>query len=373
MLDTGDQKGRDPAAAGISSKGHQSLTVSTCSATTQLRIGTVQLDNPIFIAPMAGITDRPFRDLARELGAGLTCTEMTAAAAVVRAPEELVDRVIDLGSGEHPVAAQLVGCDPQMMADAAQICVARGADIVDVNLGCPVPKVVRLGSGAALARGIPATVRVLEAMVRAVPVPVTAKMRLGWDHDHINAPELCRALEDVGVAAVTIHGRTRAQRYTGWADWEEIARVKESVRRIPVLGSGDVRDPKQVEQRIRSGTVDGVVIARGMMGDWHLLSQTVHQLQFGEPGPVPSFGERLELARRHWDSVVDHHGERRGARLARKYVVWAIKGCSGAARLRARVADLNTRSDLEAMYWEIAAAGEGAQGWHRPSFTSGEG
>ncbi len=341
--------------------------------TGSLRIGTVTLDNPIFIAPMAGITDRPFRDLARELGAGLTCTEMTAAAAVVRAPDPLLERVIDLDQSEHPVAAQLVGCDPQMMADAAQVCVARGADLIDVNLGCPVPKVVKLGSGAALAREIPATVRVLQAMVDAVPVPVTAKMRLGWDHQSINAPELCRALEDVGVAAVTIHGRTRAQRYTGYADWREIARVKESVRHIPVLGSGDVRDPQEVERHIRSGTVDGVVIARGMMGDWHLLPRTVSQLRFGEPGPEPTFGERLDLARRHWDAVVDHHGEQRGVRLARKYVVWAIKGCGGAARLRARVADLHTQADLDEMYEEIQAAGEGPQGWHQPSFSSGEG
>ncbi len=338
-----------------------------------LRIGQLELDNPIFIAPMAGITDRPFRDLARALGAGLTCTEMTAAAAVVRAPAEMVDRVIDLGAGEHPVAVQLVGCDPQMMADAAQICVERGADIVDVNLGCPVPKVVRLGSGAALAREIGATVRVLEAMVSAVPVPVTAKMRLGWDHISINAPQLCSALEGVGVAAVTIHGRTRAQRYTGFADWDQIARVKEAVRGIPVLGSGDVRDPQQVEGRIRQGVVDGVVIARGMMGDWHLLAQTVHQLKFGDPGPDPTFEERVQLARVHWNSVVAHHGEQRGVRLARKYVVWAIKGCSGAARLRARVADLNTQSDLDELYSEIVAAGEGPQGWQRPSFSSGEG
>ncbi|MHB8323806.1 MAG: tRNA dihydrouridine synthase DusB [Candidatus Dormibacteria bacterium] len=338
-----------------------------------LRIGKVQLSSPVFIAPMVGITDRAFRDLARELGAGLTCTEMTAAAALVRAPEDAIERILDMGSDEHPVAAQLVGCDPQLMAEAAQICVARGADIVDVNLGCPVPKVVRLGSGAALARDVEMTVAVLEAMVNAVSVPVTAKMRLGWDHQSINAPELCHALEQVGVAAVTIHGRTRAQRYTGWADWDEIARVREAVDHIPVLGSGDVRDPALVEARIRQGVVDGVVVARGMLGDWNFLEQTVRQLRDGYPGPDPSFQERLLLARRHWNAVVDHHGERLGVRLARKFVVWAIKGCSGAARLRARVADLNTRADLEELFAEISAAGEGPGGWHRPEFTSGEG
>ncbi|MGA9776422.1 MAG: tRNA dihydrouridine synthase DusB [Candidatus Dormiibacterota bacterium] len=349
------------------------MNSSLAPASLRLRIGDVELANPIFIAPMAGITDRPFRSLARELGAGLTCTEMTAAAALVRAPEEALDRVLDLDPTEGPVAAQLVGSDPAMMAAAAQICVARGADLVDVNLGCPVPKVVRLGSGAALAREIDRTVRVLEAMVQAVPVPVTAKMRLGWDHSSINAPELARALEAVGVAAVTVHGRTRCQKYTGWADWDEIARVKDAVRGIPVLGSGDVRDPALVERRIRAGAVDGVVLARGILGDWNLLDQTVRQLRDGDPGPDPRFSDRLLLAKDHWDRMVEFHGERYGVRLARKFVVWAIKGCSGAARLRARVATLERAADLDEIYSEILSAGEGPTGWHRPSFTSGEG
>jgi len=346
---------------------------STDPDSLSLRIGSLQLSTPIFIAPMVGITDLPFRALARELGVGLTCTEMTAAAALVRSPEEVAGRLLDLGDGEHPVAAQLVGNDPQMMADAAQICVDRGADLVDVNLGCPVPKVVRLGSGAALARQIDRTTAVLEAMVQAVNVPVTAKMRLGWDYQSINAPELARALEDVGVAAVTVHGRTRCQKYTGFADWDQIARVKDAVDHIPVLGSGDVRDTALVEARIRAGDVDGVVVARGMLGDWNFLEQTVSQMERGEPGADPSFEDRLRLAQRHWDAVVEHHGEQRGVRLSRKFVVWAIKGCDGAARLRARVADLFTQADLDELFEEILKAGEGPQGWHRPNFTSGEG
>ncbi len=349
------------------------MITDTGTGVRGLRIGQVELDSPVFIAPMAGITDRPFRDLARELGAGLTCTEMTAAAALVRAPAEVAARLLDLGAHERPVAAQLVGCDAAQMADAAQICVALGADLVDVNLGCPVPKVVRLGSGAALARDLEATVSVLEAMVRAVAVPVTAKMRLGWDHSTINAPQLARRLEAVGVAAVTVHGRTRCQRYTGMADWTEIGRVKQAVQSIPVLGSGDVRDSSLLEARIRSGVVDGAVIARGMLGDWNFLEQAVAQLRTGQTGPDPTFSERLLLARRHWDALVDHHGEQRGVRLARKFVVWAIKGCAGAARLRGRVADLFTRADLDELFEEVLAAGEGPQGWQRPVFSSGEG
>jgi tRNA-dihydrouridine synthase B len=338
-----------------------------------LRIGPMELSTPIVIAPMVGITDRPFRSLARELGAGLTCTEMTAAAALVRAPEEVATRLLDLGPTESPVAAQLVGNDPLMMADAAQICVAQGAQLVDVNLGCPVPKVVRLGSGAALAREIGHTAAVLEAMVKAVDVPVTAKMRLGWDQQSINAPELARALEAVGAAAVTVHGRTRCQKYTGLADWGQIARVKEAVDHIPVLGSGDVRDTQLIEERIRAGAVDGVVVARGMLGDWNFLRQTVNQLEWGDPGPEPSFEERLRLAKRHWDAMVAHHGEQRGVRLSRKFVAWAIKGCDGATRLRARVAELFTQADLDELFEDVLKAGEGPGGWHRPNFTSGEG
>ncbi|HVC39159.1 MAG TPA: tRNA dihydrouridine synthase DusB [Candidatus Dormibacteraeota bacterium] len=338
-----------------------------------LKIGGIELSTPIFIAPMVGITDRPFRAFAREMGVGLTCTEMTAAAALVRAPEGVAARLLDLGEEEDPVAAQLVGNDPQLMADAAQLCVQLGADLVDVNLGCPVPKVVRLGSGAALAREIPRTVAVLEAMVAAVDVPVTAKMRLGWDHQTINAAELSRALEDVGVAAITVHGRTRCQKYTGLADWDQIARVKEAVRQIPVLGSGDVRDSKLIEDRIRAGAVDGVVVARGMLGDWTFLEQTVSQLRWGDPGQSPDFESRLRLAKRHWDAMVAHHGEQRGVRLSRKFVVWAIKGCAGAARLRARVAELFTQADLDQLFLDILVAGEGPDGWHLPNFTSGEG
>ncbi len=340
--------------------------------TPALRIGPHTLAAPVVVAPMAGLTDRPFRRLARELGAGLTCTEMIAAAAVVRSPAA-ARALLDLGPEEHPVAAQLVGGDPQMMAEAAQICVAHGADLVDLNLGCPVPKVVRLGSGAALARDHARTVAVLAAMVRAVPVPVTVKMRLGWDERTINAPELARALEDVGVAAVAVHGRTRSQAYRGEADWRQIARVRAAVRRIPVLGSGDVRDPEVAAQRIARGDVDGVVVARGMLGDWHFLEHTVRRLGTGGSPPAPTFAERLALARRHWDAMVDHHGERLGVRRARKFVVWAIRGCAGAARLRQQVATVDSREDLDRLYELILAAGEGPLGWQRPVFTSGEG
>jgi len=298
-------------------------------------------------------------------------TEMVAAEAVVRGVEAAL-QLLDFPEGVAPVAAQLVGSDPGVMAEAARICAFRGAAVIDVNLGCPVARVVNRGSGAALARDVDATARVLGAMVAAVPVPVTAKMRLGWDHGSINAPELARALQDVGVAAVTVHGRTRCQKYQGEANWAEIARVKESVD-IPVIGSGDVDDVRLLAARVRAGIVDGVVIARGMLGNFWFIRQAVHHLATGELLADLDFRSRIALTRRHLEMLCAYHGERRAMRIGRKYVAWTVKGCNGAARLRARVQTLETRAQLQALLDEALSAGLGPQGWFRPVFTSGDG
>lgn len=341
------------------------------AARTPLRIGSLELSSPLMVAPMVGITDAPTRALVRELGAGLVCTEMVAAEAVVRAPH-VTSLLLDLPEGTHPVAAQLVGADAALMADAAQICVARGAAAVDVNLGCPVPRVVNRGSGAALARDVHATARVLAAMVAAVRVPVTVKMRLGWDHHSINAPELARALQDSGVAAVTVHGRTRCQKYLGSADWREIARVKEAVD-VPVLGSGDVDDVPTARMRLRSGMVDGIAVARGMLGNFWFVRQMAHHLLTGDVIPDLDFESRIALARKHLDMLCAYHGESRALRIGRKYVAWTIKGCDGAARLRSMVAQLDSRERLDALFDQALRAGQGSQGWFRPVFISGDG
>jgi tRNA-dihydrouridine synthase B len=341
------------------------------AAARPLRLGDLDLPSPILVAPMAGISDPPFREIAAEMGAGLVTTEMVAAEAVVRSAEASV-KLLEFPAGVGPVAAQLVGSDPVVMADAAQVCVERGAMAVDVNLGCPVRKVVGIGNGAALARDLHRTAEVLGAMVDAVPVPVTAKMRLGWDHGNINAPELARALQDVGVRMVTVHGRTRNQAYEGWADWEQIARVKEAVD-IPVIGSGDVRDPEVVEARIQAGMVDGVVVARGMLGNFWLVRQMVHRLGTGESLAEQPFEERIALTRRHLLALIDHYGEGRALRIGRKYVAWTIKGCNGAARLRAMVQDLDSRDRLDELLGLALSSGQRPEGWFQPVFTSGEG
>jgi tRNA-dihydrouridine synthase B len=336
-----------------------------------LRIGSLELRSPVLIAPMVGITDAPCRQLAVELGAGLVSTEMVASEAVVRSREASL-HLLDFPAGVGPAGAQLVGCDPAVMAEAAQVCVERGAITVDVNLGCPVKKVVGRGSGAALARDVHGTARVLAAMVAAVDVPVTAKMRLGWDEQTINAPELARALADVGVAAVTVHGRTRCQGYAGNADWAEIARVKEAVG-IPVIGSGDVEDARLIERRIREGVVDGVVVARGMLGNFWLIRQATHLLATGELLDDLDFAARMELCRRHLDLLIAYHGAERALRTGRKYVAWSIRGCNGAARLRAMVQDLDSVDALDTIFDRALRAGLGPQGWFQPIFTSGEG
>jgi tRNA-dihydrouridine synthase B len=340
-------------------------------AVRPLRVGALELSSPVLVAPMVGITDAPCRELCREFGAGLVSTEMVAAEAVVRSADAAL-HLLDFPTGVAPVAAQLVGCDPSVMADAAQVSVERGAVLVDVNLGCPVSKVVSRGSGAALARDVAGTVRVLTAMVAAVDVPVTVKMRLGWDRDSINAPELARALEDAGVAAVTVHGRTRCQKYEGRADWAEIARVKDVVS-IPVFGSGDVEDVDTLSARIEAGMVDGVVVARGMLGNFWFVRQAVHRVVNGTTLPDLDFPARIALARRHLDMLCRYHGEARALRIGRKYVAWTIRGCAGAARLRAEVQTMDTRERLDTLLDRALAAGPAAEGWFRPVFVSGEG
>jgi tRNA-dihydrouridine synthase B len=341
------------------------------AAARPLQLGDLILSSPVLVAPMAGISDAPFREIAAEMGAGLVTTEMVAAEAVVRSQEASI-RLLDFPPHTRPVAAQLVGADPAVMAGAAQVCVERGAQAVDVNLGCPVRKVVGLGNGAALARDVRRTAAVLGAMVEAVAVPVTAKMRLGWDHGSVNAPELARALQDVGVRMVTVHGRTRCQAYQGWADWAEIARVKEAVD-IPVIGSGDVREADLVAERIERGMVDGVVVARGMLGNFWLVRQMEHRLRTGELLDEQPFAERIALTRRHVRALCDYYGERRALRIGRKYVAWTIKGCNGAARLRSMVQDMDSRERMEELFDLALESGQRPEGWFAPVFTSGEG
>lgn len=312
-----------------------------------LTIGNVEIPNPVVVAPMSGITDRPFRRIAAEMGAGLLCTEMASAIALVRQGPHTCE-LTRVWPDEHPISVQLMGREPGSMAEAARMVVDEGADIVDINMGCPVDKVAKkVCAGAGLARDIPLATEVARAIIGAIdPVPLTVKMRLGWDDTTKNCVDLARALEDVGVAAVAVHGRTRVQGYTGLADWEHIAAVKAAVS-MPVFGSGDIRAASDARRRSSETGCDGVLLARGMMGNPWLIRQCVALLGTGDEVPDLGWDDHVALVRRLVDSVVDHYGERKGVLLARKYVSWAVRGVPGAARMRDSVQFLNTRGDLE--------------------------
>jgi tRNA-dihydrouridine synthase B len=320
-----------------------------------IRIGRVEIPNPVVVAPMSGITDRPFRRLAAEMGAGLLCTEMASAVALVRQGPSTCD-LTRVWPDEHPISVQLMGREPASMAAAAEIAVQEGADIVDINMGCPVDKVAKKTcAGAGLARDIALATECARQMIRAIgPVPLSVKMRLGWDDSTRNCVDLARALEQVGVASVSVHGRTRVQGYSGRADWDHIAKVKQAVH-IPVFGSGDINSATAARERMDVTGCDGVLLARGMMGNPWLIRQCVALLDRGEHVPDLDWSDHVALVRRLAGYVVEHHGQPRGVRLARKYVSWAVRGVPGAARMRDAVQFIDTRDDLDCFWDELEA------------------
>ena len=309
-----------------------------------MRIGPYTLVSPVYVAPMAGVTDAPFRKIAREFGAGLACTEMISSEALVRQHRE-TSRLMDLGWDERPVSVQLMGGDPQVMAQAARLAEAAGADIVDINMGCPVPKVVKTSGGSSLLRDPDRACRVAEAVVAAVSVPVTVKIRLGWDFATRNYLEMATRLEATGIEGLAVHGRTRSQRYDPSADWTAIAQVKAAVK-IPVAGSGDLRSSDDAVRRIRQSGVDAVMLGRGILGNLWLVRQTVARLTTGEIIPALSWIEQIELVRRHCDLVLDYYGAERGPRLLRKFIAWGLRGFRGAARLRTMVQSVASAADV---------------------------
>ncbi len=309
-----------------------------------MKIGPYTLVSPVYVAPMAGVTDAPFRKIAREFGAGLACTEMISSEALVRQHRE-TSRLMDLGWDERPVSVQLMGGDPQVMAQAARLAEAAGADIVDINMGCPVPKVVKTSGGSSLLRDPDRACRVAEAVVAAVSVPVTVKIRLGWDFATRNYLEMATRLEATGIEGLAVHGRTRSQRYDPSADWIAIAQVKAAVK-IPVAGSGDLRSSDDAVRRIRQSGVDAVMLGRGILGNLWLVRQTVARLTTGETIPALSWIEQIELVRRHCDLVLDYYGAERGPRLLRKFIAWGLRGFRGAARLRTMVQSVASPADV---------------------------
>ena len=316
-----------------------------------LKIGGVTIKNPLVLAPMAGVTDLPFRLLCREQGAGLLCMEMVSAKAILyknRNTEEL----LRIDSRENPVSLQFFGDDPDVLAEAVRQIGGRPFDILDFNMGCPVPKVVNNGEGSALMKRPELAGKILRALVRAAGRPVTVKIRRGFDEEHVNAVEIAKIAEDAGVAAIAVHGRTREQYYSGKADWDIIRRVKEAVS-VPVIGNGDVDSPEKARAMLEETGCDGVMIGRAARGNPWIFSRTLHYLETGEVLPPPPAGEVREMILRHARMLLDYKGEYTGIREMRKHVAWYTAGFPHSARLRGKVNEVQSLEELERILEEI--------------------
>ena len=304
-------------------------------ALAPIQIGSLRIDCPVILAPMTGVTDLPFRKLVRRFGSGLNVTEMIASPAMIRETRQSLQKAA-WDPVEEPVSLQLAGCSPREMAEAAKLNADRGAAIIDINMGCPVKKVVNGEAGSALMRDLPLAASLIEATVKAVDVPVTVKMRMGWCHDSLNAPELARIAEDLGAKMITVHGRTRNQMYKGEADWAFVRKVKEAVS-LPVIVNGDICTLGDMAKALEQSGADGAMIGRGAYGKPWLLGQAMHWLRHGTEIAAPELATQFDLVLEHYDAMLAHYGKETGVKMARKHLGWYTKGLPGSAEFRNRV------------------------------------
>ena len=317
-----------------------------------MKIGNVEIDGKAALAPMAGVTDAAFRRLCSEMGAAYTVTEMVSAKAVEYKDKKTAG-LADLSRDRRPVFLQIFGCEPDTMALAAERLMVFSPDGFDVNMGCPVPKIAGNGSGSALLKTPTLCGEIVSAMVQRVPVPVTVKLRAGWDQEHKNAVEVAKYCEDAGAAAICIHGRTKDQMYLGQADWEIIRAVKEAVR-VPVIGNGDVSDAQSACLMLEQTGCDLVMVGRGALGNpWIFREINAYLTDSCRILPPPGIAERIVVIRRHIGAMCEQKGETRAMKEARKHVGWYLHGLRGAAEFRRKAGTLSTLSDLDALLGEV--------------------
>ena len=307
-------------------------------------IGNIQIDDPVFLAPMSGISDRPFRRLVRTFGAGLVFSEMIASRALIDNHQDTLKMSTNC-EDEAPLAMQLAGCDPAIMAEAAKMNVDRGAAIIDINFGCPVKKIVNKFAGSALMQDEDLATQIMDAVVRAVPVPVTMKTRLGWNAQNLNAPSLAQKAQDVGIQMITIHGRTREQMYKGEADWQAVRAIRD-VLSIPLIVNGDIVSMEDVDNALEKSGADGVMIGRGCCGKPWFLAQVMAHLR-GEAIPAtPSLDQQLKTILTHYNSILEYYGEHKGVSLARKHLAWYITDLPKSAQFRNHINTLRNPNDI---------------------------